>query len=119
MDIELDRWDTQGIVPMLKQLKGTKRGSPYVYPEDVPANLRPSKQDLIKAAKYPGHVDDKYFARWDWVIDEMIWAFETYDNDWETWELEFYSHDVCDEKVRDRLQNGFDLFGKYYQQLRD
>src|SRR5210317_286632 len=57
------------ILPMLKQLKETKHGAPYVDPDDCPKDLRPKEQDEYGT-------DDTHFARWDWALDEMIWAFE-------------------------------------------
>ena len=49
-------------------------------------------------------------ARWDWVMDEMIFAFEkrVEDTDWQA------TKEECE-----RVQNGFRLFGKYYQGLWD
>ena len=48
IDIQIDPWDTWNmyntladiILPMLKQLKETKHGSPVVELEDVPEELR-------------------------------------------------------------------------------
>jgi len=87
--------------------------------------------------------DDNWEARWDWVLDEMIWAFSQI-NDNEGWEREYYvkagewhfedekdgmSEMVWDKKPvidnkgikahRARMQNGFILFGKYYTGLWD
>ena len=60
------------IHPTLVKLKEQQHGAGYVDPEDVPEGLRPSE--------YPngenGYVDDTHFDRWNWVLDEMIWAFE-------------------------------------------
>ena len=61
------------ILPMLKQLQETKHGSPYVDDKDVPEHLRstaaPPKED-------ENDVDNNHHLRWDWVLNEMIWAFE-------------------------------------------
>jgi hypothetical protein len=59
------------ILKMLIQLKETKHGSPMVDDKDVPRKLRSD------VAPDP---DDEYsdlnvHKRWDWVMDEMIWAF--------------------------------------------
>ena len=65
------------ILPMLKQLKETKHGAPAVDLEDVPQELRPSNtEEWQKLYNEGGETDEKFFERWDWVLDEMIWAFE-------------------------------------------
>lgn len=57
------------IHPMLIQIRDTKHGSPYVDPEDVP--------EIGKGEEISfGHSDDLVHDRWDWVLNEMIWAFE-------------------------------------------
>jgi len=137
--IKLDPWDSWNadntlaiiIAPLLKQLKETKHGAPLVDDEDVPEHLRstaaPPKKD-------EWDIDNNHFLRWDWVMDEMIFAFEKIAED--NWESEFYSGEVTfDEssdvkdtfkvdlegikKVRDRIDNGTRLFGKYYSGLWD
>jgi len=139
--VKIDRWDSWSadhtlaliILPLLQQLKTTKHGAPFVDDEDVPEHLRstsaPPKQN-------DWDIDSLHFDRWDWVLDEMIWAFsqKTDDDD----ESKFYDHTECDwnssitdsiEKMRvdreglarhqQRKANGFKLFGKYYQHLWD
>ena len=152
IDVRIDPWDTWSmdstlshiVVPMLIQLKETKHGAPYVYPEDVPSELRPTKKELTAYTKN-GETDSKFFERWDWVMDEMIFAFASKLTDWES---QFYSgkHDVYFEKLndgsgmselkhgpndtfkvdregmqayQDRISNGFRLFGKYFENLWD
>lgn len=63
------------IAPVLKKLKEVKHGYPHVDNEDVPEELRFSKEDEEKL-EYDGTVDAKHEARWEWVLDEIIWAFE-------------------------------------------
>lgn len=60
------------IDPMLKQLRRQKHGSPHVDSEDVPDYLRPKEE----ANADNDYLDDTLHARWDWVLDEMIWTFE-------------------------------------------
>src|SRR5210317_524773 len=80
--VNIDRWDTWSmdhtlayiVLPMLKQLKETKHGAPYVDLKDVPKELHGKK--LTKKQKEQGEVDDKHFERWDWVLDEMIFSFD-------------------------------------------
>ena len=148
--VRIDKWDTWSmdhtlayiIVPMLKQLRASKHGAPFVDDEDVPMELRstsaPPKKDEFD-------VDGNHHKRWNWVMDEMIWAFEQkVDNNWEA---QYHSgeSDMYLEKVKgtdysvvktgpnhtqqidmegmrnhhDRMKNGFRLFGKYYEGLWD
>jgi hypothetical protein len=124
--IHIDRWDTWSmdytlapiILPMLKQLKKTKHGAPYVDPKDVPKELHPKKQ--TKKQKDNGETDSTHFERWDWVLDEMIWAFEQKcRDDW----MSDYDYNKWDSEGakahQERMSNGFRLFGKYYENLWD
>jgi hypothetical protein len=144
--IHIDKYDTWNmdttlayiVVPMLKQLKNTKHGAPFVEMKDVPKHLRSKAKDM-------NDVDETYFLRWDWVMDEMIFAFESKLIDWEEqfWKkrpeldlsihpedegktsvpVRWISEGECDWKARNkyekRVENGFRLFGKYYQSLWD
>ena len=150
IQVHIDPWDTWSldntlahiILPMLVQLKATKHGAPYVDLKDVPKELHGKK--LTKKQKDNGEVDDKHFERWDWVLDEMIFAFETKVND--GWEDQFETgesdiqwktleggmsemvrgpNDTREydwegrKKYQERISNGFRLFGKYYENLWD
>ena len=57
------------ILPMLKKLKEIKHGSPYVDIEDAPHIGKGEETDF-------GYSDDKIHDRWEWVLDEIIWAHE-------------------------------------------
>lgn len=119
IQVRIDNYDTWSmdhtlahiVTPMLKQLKEKNHGAPYVADEDVPEHLR-------KAAAPPTEnewdTDDNHFKRWDWVMNEMIFAFESKLTDWD-------ANFDWDERrvVEERIQNGFVLFGKYYQGLWD
>ena len=93
--IQIDPWDTWSmdstlapiILPMLKQLQANKHGAPMVDIKDVPKELHGKK--LTKKQKDQGEVDDKHFERWDWILSEMIFAFEHLVDD--TWEDQFSS----------------------------
>jgi len=148
--VELDPWDTWSmdhtlaeiVLPMLIQLKQTKHGAPNVDQEDVPENLRAGKLEIEQYEK-DGTTDALFFKRWDWVVDEMIFAFNSELSDWEE---RFHSgeHDILwvelddgmmemqkgpndthewDQEghraYQDRINNGFRLFGKYYEALWD
>ena len=120
------------ITPMLVQLKETKHGATMVDMKDVPKELRATKKQLDEYAK-GGDVDPKHFDRWDWILDEMIWAFEQKCRD--NWDEDFYEYENNDtEKFgvklvwedkdgskahQERMTNGFKLFGKYYEDLWD
>jgi len=148
--VRIDPWDTWSmdhtlapiILPMLKQLKETKQGAPCVDLEDVPQELHGKK--LTKKQKDNGEVDDKHFERWDWVLDEMIFAFDSKVNG--DWEEQFQSGEISIQwktnadgtkeavlgpahtfevdregckQYQERISNGFRLFGKYYECLWD
>jgi hypothetical protein len=98
------------IHPMLVQLKETKHGAPMIDEGDVPLGMGMSEEAKARYEEI-GEADGKFFDRWDWVLGEMIWAFEQYLTDLDKWgmEDEYYS----------RMSNGFRLFGKYYEALWD
>ena len=120
--VHIDRWDTWSmdhtlapiILPMLKQLKETKHGSPEVDDADVPEELRstsapPKEKDW--------DIDDNWHKRWDWVMDEMIYAFDCKANKDDVF-MRFEDRKEM-EKEQERISNGFRLFGKYYENLWD
>ena len=150
--VRIDKWDTWSmdhtlaniVLPMLVQLKRTKHGAPNVDMKDVPKELRATKAQISKYGKN-GDTDPKFFERWDWILDEMIFAFESKVDDGR-WEEQFESgtSDIQwkrleggnsemirgpnDTKVYDwegrkayqaRISNGFKLFGKYFENLWD
>ena len=126
--IRIDRYDTWSmddtlapiILPMLKQLKETKHGAPAVEFKDVPEELMPPDAESTKKLYTHGETDDNYFKRWDYVLDEMIWAFEQKCRD--DWMEDFYYNKWDQEGVKahqERMSNGFRLFGKYYEALWD
>ena len=153
--VKIDRYDTWSmdhtladiVLPMLKQLKDSKDGAPYVDDLDVPEELRSTS---APAKENEWDTDDNHFKRWDWVLAEMIFAFECKVDD--SWQEAFSSGEfdqktvacewdangkakmykwedgpnhtyTCDYEgmkvVEERIQNGFRLFGRYYQNLWD
>lgn len=107
------------ILPMLKRLKETKHGSPFVDFADVPENLRP-KEDPSDENNY---LDATIHDRWNYVIDEIIWSFEQIvDQDSD---LKFYNEETnkMDHDARrawqERKTKGLILFGKYYEAFWD
>ena len=156
--VKIDYYDTWSmdhtlahmILPMLKQLKATKHGAPLVDDEDVPEGLG-LRSTEAGPKENEWDTDDNHFRRWDWVMDEMIFAFECkMDDSWEDafregeidWKWKVTNTDPvtgkptlyqtedgpnhtykCDYEgmrvVEKRIQNGFRLFGRYYQNLWD
>ena len=157
--VKIDRWDTWSmdhtlsyiILPMLKQLKESKHGAPFVDDEDVPDEL---KSTSAPPKENEWDTDDNHFKRWDYALGEMIYAFEHKVDD--SWQDAYRSGEMdilwvpvdkdgnevpkgehkfsqmkdgpnhtykCDydgmKIVEDRMNNGFRLFGKYYQGLWD
>jgi len=153
--VKIDRYDTWSmdhtladiILPMLQQLKASKHGAPNVDDEDVPEELRSTS---APPKENEWDVDGNHFLRWDWVLAEMIFAFECkVDDSWQ----DAFSSGVADHRsvacawdengkatlfrledgpnhtykcdyegmkvVEERIQNGFRLFGRYYQNLWD
>jgi len=152
--VRIDPWDTWSmdrtlapiILPMLKQIKGSKYSSGTIDDEDVPDHLRST------GTVTENGVDGNYFARWEWAIDQMIFSFEKISE--EDWQSEFHhgvvdfvltpidkDGNVVDEKdaavfktelgmnhtanfdfeglvaMDKRIQKGLTLFGKYYSSL--
>jgi len=80
--VRIDKWDTWGmdhtlaqiILPMLVQLKENKHGAPNTEDVDVPKELWSTKAEP-KENEYD--TDSNHFKRWDWILDEMIFAFQS------------------------------------------
>lgn len=153
--IRIDPYDTWGmdhtlamiVLPMLKQLRDTKHGSPFTDLEDVPSCFHPNPNapEVTEGKSLANDPDDTIHARWSWILNEMIYAFEC-EADEENWEDQFESgeHDIIWEKNESglysakngpnhtwkvnkeareeawkRRKNGLRLFGKYYHGLWD
>ncbi len=152
--IHIDRWDTWSmdstlamiILPMLKQLKATKHGTPLVDDDDVPEGLN-LRSTEAPPKENEWDVDENLERRWNWVLDEMIWAFEQLqpDCDWEKWyhsgvhDLQFedcVEYKDCKRMVHgpnhtatfdlegytrhsEQIDNGLRLFGKHFRSLWD
>ena len=61
------------IHPVLVKLKETKHGSPVVEDEDLPEELQYLQAPKRKDEHWS--VDDDIHKKWEWVLNEMIWAF--------------------------------------------
>jgi hypothetical protein len=122
--VKIDNYDTWSmddtlshiIYPMLIQLKETKHGSPWVEDEDVPEHLRSTNAE---PKENEWDTDSLFHDRWDWVLDEMIWAFEhKVDDEWTNKYYETNDYEGLSAE-QNRMKNGFRLFGKYYEGLWD
>ena len=149
--IHIDDYDVWGadhtialvVHPILLKLKLKKHGSPHVDDDDVPEHLRST---AAPPKENEWDIDDNTHARWDWVMNEMIWAFEQCAKD-DKGEEQFYSGNVdfkfdkeedselyrmghgpnhtfevdrVGQKAHyDRINNGLRLFAKYYFGLWD
>lgn len=119
------------LLPMLKQLKATKHGAPYTQDEDVPDYLKSMNAPRVKDE---WDTDDNYFLRWDYILDEIIWALSQSNIDWEDQyksgvsDLIFTSSSIEDgpnhtmvydwdgmKLHQERMTNGFRLMGVYWQ----
>ena len=106
--VKIDHYDTWSmdstlapiILPMLKQLRDTKHGSPQVDPDDLPEYMRTTTTEDWDSQRvfdfYNEEQPDGYdvHKKWEWVLNEMIFAFEHMVDD--EWENEFSSgeHDL-------------------------
>ena len=133
--VRIDDWDTSNmdvtlahiIHPMLVQLKKSDtKGIPVLLEESQDAPIQYKTDEEC----------------WEWILDEMIFAFKSKLYDWEqeftsgVWDMELkdkiepglmemtegpeHTYQVDKEgmqKYRDRVENGYRLFGKYYDHL--
>jgi hypothetical protein len=140
ISVQIDPWDTWSadhtlaliIAPVLQKMKDDKQGAPHVDDADVPEHLRstaaPSKEN-------DWDTDENWHLRWDYVLDEMLWAMQQIASD-NSGEDQFYDCSEVDEtkgimeqvnamKIdmqglnmhHERIQRGCELFGKYFQAL--
>lgn len=107
--VRIDKYDTWNmdhtlapiILPMLKQLKATKHGAQIVDIKDVPWELQmtgPSDEYSQLNIEFETDEQDRSAVwdltqrRWDWVLDEMIHAFESILDD--SWEDKYRSGEI-------------------------
>ena len=130
------------VLPLLKKVKEKKQGAPLVEDEDVPEHLRSTS---APPKENEWDTDANYFKRWDYVLDEILFAMQEIANDNEneppyhtktgtmefgeinpekgTGPLIFKGWETTPESVaankayHDRIQNGCVLFGTYFQSL--
>lgn len=113
---KLDHWDhfdaytviAAAALPLLKAMREDMRGSAIVDEEDVPEAVTAHLTE-----------DEKIHARWEWVVDEIIWALEQVQPNYD-WEEQYYDIDKSyelREEHQKQMANGFRLFGKYFMNL--
>lgn len=149
--IKTDRWDHWSadhtmsllILPILKDLREHKHGSGFIDDEDVPEHLRST---AAPPKENEWDTDDNHCKRYEWALDEIIWAHEQIVDD--NWEEQYTSGEVdwrakpCEDRPgmsqlvegpdhtykidwdarkihQERINNGLRLFGKYYCTLWD
>lgn len=127
VEVHIHKYDTWSmdytlahiVLPMLKQLKETKHGAPWVAVAHVPSELRPTKEEIL-AYETNGTTDSNFFKRWDWVLDEMIYAFDSKINKDEVYmRFDLNTERDAMNREQERISNGFRLFGMYYENLWD
>jgi hypothetical protein len=129
--IHIDKWDTWSMdytlalitLPLLKQLKETQHGSAQVDLGDVPPEMQlVSTEDWDDQLVFDFYNDPELSKqkvqcdvhdRWNWVMGEMIFAFEFIVDEDNRYPQNF------DQDVENRVANGLRLFGKYYRGLWD
>jgi hypothetical protein len=130
VEIKIERYDVWNmdstlallVLPMLKQLKEQKHGAPASMAGF--AQLSQNSYPQMCFAFYEEGdeaADQAGFAEWDEIMNKMIWSFEQLlDEDSDS---KFFENDTYDQKGYEayaaRMQEGFELFGKYYQSLWD
>lgn len=114
-----DTWDLTHtlaviILPALKQFRAEQIGAPKIDNEDVPENLHMSPEDKEAWDNFLT-TDENWFKRNEYVLDEMIAAFEIIlsEEDDDFYKLTLEEHKVLSK----RAKNGLRLFGKYYRSL--
>jgi len=144
--VKIDNYDvwnfpeTLGLIvlPMLKEIRKQKHGSPFVDDELVPDYLKSMNAQRVENE---WDVDDNFHKRFEWALDEMIWSFSQLNTDWEAqyrtgvsdiqWiKLDGGTSQMVDgpnhtmktdfdgmKRHQARMQHGFKLFGILYQSL--
>jgi len=114
-DIHIHEYDTWNmdhtlaliILPMLEQLRATKHGVPVIDYEDMPEDLqyierkydqraRTDMIDQLQPIEYDDlseHEFQRQIKCWDWILDEMIWAFSEHTKDYDQAEGKFHTGD--------------------------
>ena len=92
--VKIDSWDTWSmdstlapiILSMLYEIRKAKCGAPATEDKDVPKHLRSTS---APPRENSWDTDAFWFDRWNWILDEMIFAFESIVHD--NWEDPFFT----------------------------
>jgi hypothetical protein len=119
--VHIDYYDVWGadhtlaliIHPVLVKLKQCKQGSPNVDDEDVPDHL---KSTSAGPKENEWDTDEFHHARWNYVLDEMIWAFEQHTDD-DCNDDQFHHNSEQLDMTFEPIMEG-DLAGKSYSTIK-
>lgn len=119
---DYDYWDAQDTIamvalPILKKLRLHKHGAPFIEDCDVPEELKSTNSTITEHG-----IDGNHFARFDWVLDEMIYALDCIaDSSWEDqyWDDNYTFDREGHAEHEKRIKNGLRLFGTYFRGLWD
>ena len=117
ISVKIDKWDTWSadhtlsliIHPLLVEYRKNVNGWPMnIDSADVPDHIWKEELDRDEISK----------KKWEWILDEMIWAFgQIVDNDKEIENVD-WSEDFEKVKAHERRKSkALTLFGKYFQNL--
>lgn len=107
---DFDVWNADNtlayiIHPVLVKIRNEKQGTPNVDDEDVPEHIRSTASKQPKENEWDS--DEFFRDRWDYVLGEMIYAFECELDD--EWEEQFYSGEIDYIHVPD-THNGMKVY---------
>tara|TARA_Y100000593_G_scaffold42861_1_gene82056 strand:- start:26128 stop:26760 length:633 start_codon:yes stop_codon:yes gene_type:complete len=143
-----DAWDFKSqhakwCVPRLKHLRDNHVGYPVCMEDENDKGEWSDTQSVFPADSEEGRDHfDKYGKRWETLLDKMIWSFEhlddlvepIYPDDYDKRQNKITYDDGCVayealdkrkpdytpiEEHRKKVQEGLDLFAKYYENLWD
>ena len=105
INVRIDKYDTWGldhtlaliILPALKQYKKVHQSSPCIdgFYDEKTGNMLPEVHEA-----------------WNSIVDKMIWSFEAI-------LAEDEKEELYTVQENNQIQEGLDLFGKYYRNLWD
>jgi hypothetical protein len=98
ISVKPDYWDHWGadetmsmlILPILKNLRLEKHGAGSVADEDVPAGFRSTD---APPRENEWDIDANHFRRYEWMLDEVIWALEQLQSG-DDWEEQFHTGNI-------------------------
>jgi hypothetical protein len=137
--IKIEHFDTwsfadtlaPSILQLLIQYKSTLHGAPHVDDCDVPDHLKSTAAPPVGTYDH----DDLFFDRFNWILDEMIWAFNEIikDDAFDKFTINtgVFREDIFGNMVdtqtdlpawkahEARVQHATTMFGKYFRGLWD